>query len=400
MQTISEYIMEEEISGASVDAIEIAQLYSEMCVLSAMMDIEEKANMICEFATGDVGEFDIFQEGDESKDKDNQSVLGQIGDVIKGHFRRDKKAAKKKAVNSATPTGADADPADPADPVDTETVPEATIAIVDQKAEAPAEKATLPTASGTTVTDNWFKKVIAFCKRIVVAMYRKIQNCKMKKTIKMLEKMKETNPEGTVKVDVDFLNSFNEILQAANDLFAALTGKEGIEEITPDKKKLDLSETIAPVLAAIRNIKTDVKKKKGDTPTQKDATYDELIDIYTKISENAVRAKIKDTKSSLKEHCNLDDKSIKLVKQAITALNNKYADLPLANLALTERKLIKDANKTLKDNPKAAAEVSSTADAPAAEPAGAPAEDAKEEVKAESAIEDIPEDESFDWIGA
>ena len=365
MQTISEYIMEEEISGASVDAIEIAQLYSEMCVLSAMMDIEEKANMICEFATGDVGEFDIFQ---EAKTAD----------------------------------------ADPADPVDVETVPEATTAIVDQKAEAPAEKATLPTASGTTVTDNWFKKVIAFCKRIVVAMYRKIQNCKMKKTIKMLEKMKETNPEGTVKVDVDFLNSFNEILQAANDLFATLTGKEGIEEITPDKKKLDLSETIAPVLAAIRNIKTDVKKKKGDTPTQKDATYDELIDIYTKISENAVRAKIKDTKSSLKEHCNLDDKSIKLVKQAITALNNKYADLPLANLALTERKLIKDANKTLKDNPKAAAEVSSAADAPAAEPAGAPAEDSKAEakeevkaeVKAESAIEDIPEDESFDWIGA
>lgn len=354
MQTISEYIMEEEISGASVDAIEIAQLYSEMCVLSAMMDIEEKANMICEFATGDVGEFDIFQ---EAKTAD-------------------------------------------ADPVDVETVPEATTAIVDQKAEAPAEKATLPTASGTTVTDNWFKKVIAFCKRIVVAMYRKIQNCKMKKTIKMLEKMKETNPEGTVKVDVDFLNSFNEILQAANDLFAALTGKEGIEEITPDKKKLDLSETIAPVLAAIRNIKTDVKKKKGDTPTQKDATYDELIDIYTKISENAVRAKIKDTKSSLKEHCNLDDKSIKLVKQAITALNNKYADLPLANLALTERKLIKDANKTLKDNPKAAAEVSSAADAPAAEPAEDSKAEAKEEVKAESAIEDIPEDESFDWIGA
>jgi hypothetical protein len=83
-----------------LEQIDQTVLEAELQVVLAISASLDKAAMIMESATGDVdlSSFSLFQEGDESKDKDNQSVLGQIGDVIKGHFRRDKKDGKRESM--------------------------------------------------------------------------------------------------------------------------------------------------------------------------------------------------------------------------------------------------------------------------------------------------------------
>lgn len=62
---LGNYILEQEISTASCDDIEIAQLYAEMEVVSALLDCYNKQAVIAEYASCDVSEFGIFAESEQ-----------------------------------------------------------------------------------------------------------------------------------------------------------------------------------------------------------------------------------------------------------------------------------------------------------------------------------------------
>ena len=61
---ISDYIMEQEISNASVADIELARCFAEMEVISALIDCYAKQEIIAEYSSTDISEFGIFQEAD------------------------------------------------------------------------------------------------------------------------------------------------------------------------------------------------------------------------------------------------------------------------------------------------------------------------------------------------
>ena len=60
--TISEYILENDISFASVDDIEIAKCFAEMTVLGSLVEAYSKYETICEYTTTNPAEFNIIME--------------------------------------------------------------------------------------------------------------------------------------------------------------------------------------------------------------------------------------------------------------------------------------------------------------------------------------------------
>ena len=64
---ISDWILEQDISTASCDDIGLAQCFAEMEVLSALMECYAKQELIQEYCSGDIREFDVYMEsGDEA----------------------------------------------------------------------------------------------------------------------------------------------------------------------------------------------------------------------------------------------------------------------------------------------------------------------------------------------
>lgn len=62
---MSDYILEQDISSASVMDIELAQSYAEMSVATALMECYLKQEAIMEYASCDASEFGVFMEADE-----------------------------------------------------------------------------------------------------------------------------------------------------------------------------------------------------------------------------------------------------------------------------------------------------------------------------------------------
>lgn len=85
---ISDYIMEQEISTASCDDIEIAKCFAEMEVLGSIVECYAKQAMIMEYYEGDVSEFGIFQEAtndetnNDSDSEKKRNVFKRMGSAI------------------------------------------------------------------------------------------------------------------------------------------------------------------------------------------------------------------------------------------------------------------------------------------------------------------------------
>lgn len=111
---ISDWILEQDISTASCDDIELAQCFAEMEVLSALMECYAKQELIQEYCSGDIREFDIYMESgdeadaepeegssessDDSGDKKSNKFKGFMsgaGNKAKGAGSRVKETAKK-----------------------------------------------------------------------------------------------------------------------------------------------------------------------------------------------------------------------------------------------------------------------------------------------------------------
>ena len=60
--TISEYILENDISFASCDDIEISKCFAEMTVLGSLVEAYSKYETICEYTTTNPAEFNIIME--------------------------------------------------------------------------------------------------------------------------------------------------------------------------------------------------------------------------------------------------------------------------------------------------------------------------------------------------
>ena len=111
---ISDWILEQDISTASCDDIELAQCFAEMEVLSALMECYAKQELIQEYCSGDIREFDIYMESgdetgaepeeessegsDDSSDKKSNKFKGFMsgaGNKAKGAGSKVKETAKK-----------------------------------------------------------------------------------------------------------------------------------------------------------------------------------------------------------------------------------------------------------------------------------------------------------------
>lgn len=71
---ISDYILEQDISIATCDDIEIAQCFAEMEVMSALVECYIKQDIIQEYCSGDISEFDVYM---ESGDTDTSNGNGE-----------------------------------------------------------------------------------------------------------------------------------------------------------------------------------------------------------------------------------------------------------------------------------------------------------------------------------
>ena len=111
---ISDWILEQDISTASCDDIGLAQCFAEMEVLSALMECYAKQELIQEYCSGDIREFDIYMESgdetgaepeegssessDDSGDKKSnkfKDFMSGAGNKAKGAGSRVKETAKK-----------------------------------------------------------------------------------------------------------------------------------------------------------------------------------------------------------------------------------------------------------------------------------------------------------------
>lgn len=75
---MSDYILEQDISSASVMDIEIAQAYSEMAVATALMDCYLKQETIMEYASCDINEFGVFMEASTDDAGKPEGFVGTI----------------------------------------------------------------------------------------------------------------------------------------------------------------------------------------------------------------------------------------------------------------------------------------------------------------------------------
>ena len=71
---ISDYILEQDISIATCDDIEIAQCFAEMEVMAALVECYIKQDIIQEYCSGDISEFDVYM---ESGDTDTSTGNGE-----------------------------------------------------------------------------------------------------------------------------------------------------------------------------------------------------------------------------------------------------------------------------------------------------------------------------------
>ncbi len=81
---MSDYILEQDISSASVMDIELAQSYAEMSVATALMECYLKQEAIIEYASCDASEFGVFMEAGDGKSTDK----AKFTDVIKNTWHK------------------------------------------------------------------------------------------------------------------------------------------------------------------------------------------------------------------------------------------------------------------------------------------------------------------------
>jgi hypothetical protein len=183
--TITEYILENDISFTSVDDIEIAKCFAEMTVLGSLVEAYSKYETICEYTTTNPTEFNIIMESATEVDEDIKS-------------------------------------------------------------------------NAKSTKEKWYKSLLAWIKKTVKAIMNHFTRLDIKKLIKMLTKLEEKQPNGTIDFPVGkahdvglLLNIFEDFTKAMDELPSEDSINkiyERVEELNSSNKetvKLPFSEVIS-----------------------------------------------------------------------------------------------------------------------------------------------------------
>lgn len=84
---ISDWILEQDISTASCDDIGLAQCFAEMEVLSALMECYAKQELIQEYCSGDIREFDIYMESGDEPEEESSEGSDDSGEKKSNKFK-------------------------------------------------------------------------------------------------------------------------------------------------------------------------------------------------------------------------------------------------------------------------------------------------------------------------
>lgn len=192
--TISEYILENDISFASVDDIEIAKCFAEMTVLGSLVEAYSKYETICEYTTTNPAEFNIIMESA------TEVVDAKFAEVKDEDIKSNAKSTKEK----------------------------------------------------------WYKSLWAWIKKLITTIMNHFTRLDIKKLIKMLTKLKEKQPNGAIDFPVGkahdvglLLNIFEDFIKTVgkehseNDINKIYERVEELNSSNKETVKLPFSKVIS-----------------------------------------------------------------------------------------------------------------------------------------------------------
>lgn len=164
--TISEYILENDISFASCDDIEISKCFAEMTVLSSLVEAYSKYETICEYTTTNPAEFNIIMESA------TEAIDAKFTEVKDEDVKSNAKSTKEK----------------------------------------------------------WYKSIWAWIKKTVKAIMNYFTRIDTKKLIKMLTKLEEKQPNGTIDFPVGKAHDVGQLLDIYGEFVDAVDGEDSATE--------------------------------------------------------------------------------------------------------------------------------------------------------------------------
>ena len=279
---MSQYIMEQEISGASIDDIELARCYAEMCVCEALADTNTKCEAICEYATTPT-EFDIIQESG-------------FGEKVKGA------AGKVKGAVGEVGDGAKA---------------------------------------GGSAVKRWWTTFMTWLKKLIESIKRVFMKLNISKTIKILEKLEAANPGGTAPTYKNLYEGAAELFDVVTDFYQLMQVNE--EEIPiPDG---DITQDVIDFTNRVKAIKPGITKKHTKDLTiedRVDVPYTELIALLKRIHGGLKKKVVLNTAFDTPkgDEIPFSEATIKAAKECAAAINNKFAEMPLAKMVSLQKQIM------------------------------------------------------------
>ena len=279
---MSQYIMEQEISGASIDDIELARCYAEMCVCEALADTNTKCEAICEYATTPT-EFDIIQESG-------------FGEKVKGA------AGKVKGAVGKVGDGAKA---------------------------------------GGSAVKRWWTTFMTWLKKLIESIKRVFMKLNISKTIKILEKLEAANPGGTAPTYKNLYEGAAELFDVVTDFYQLMQANKGADF----DEDADFTQDVIDFTNRVKAIKPVITKKHTKDLTiedRVDVPYTELIALLKRIHGGLKKKVVLNTVFDTPKDDELpfSDATIKAAKECAAAINNKFAEMPLAKMVSLQKQIM------------------------------------------------------------
>lgn len=279
---MSQYIMEQEISGASIDDIELARCYAEMCVCEALADTNTKCEAICEYATTPT-EFDIIQESGFG-----EKVKGAAGTV---------KGAVGKVGDGAK--------------------------------------------AGGSAVKRWWTTFMTWLKKLIESIKRVFMKLNISKTIKILEKLEAANPGGTTPTYKNLYEGAAELFDVVTDFYQLMQANKGADF----DEDVDFTQDVIDFTNRVKAIKPVITKKHTKDLTiedRVDVPYTELIALLKRIHGGLKKKVVLNTAFDTPkgDEIPFSEATIKAAKECAAAINNKFAEMPLAKMVSLQKQIM------------------------------------------------------------
>ena len=300
---ISDWILEQDISTASCDDIELAQCFAEMEVLSALMECYAKQELIQEYCSGDIREFDVYMESGDEADAEPEGESSESSDDSS-----DKKSNKFKGFMSGA----------------------------GNKAKGAGSKV-------KETAKKWWGSVIELIKKVGLLIVKLFSGVSYEQI-----KTKVTNSTATqwdLPVEVDLMrDALHEILKKYTEFSNLLVNK------SPD---IDSYKSLYESLTLLEeNYAKHISPSKEYNGRSGNLSKNEMIDfiddmIY--IQKNGVpkvKKILKDLDYAKKDYKEMENtgEMVKLIKSCAAKLHHNFTSINTTVLQVTNR-LVKEINK-------------------------------------------------------